>query len=171
MLNYNYIRELLNSILNTIKIENINLYYCVNKSNNDIDMYSVYVNPFIESKELNVKIENLYILTHSINGIEYKYNNLTEEEIIKLSEVLKLLDINFIKLSVPELELKKKVISKVINDSLVKVDELKSELSKLEQEMLMKDAHKKSIEISKIIKDLNTIDINYLSPDRKEIGV
>lgn len=171
MLNYNYIRELLNSILNIIKKENIKLYYCVNKSNNDIDMYSIYVNPFIESRELDVKIENLYILTHSINGIEYKYNNLTEEEILKLSEVLKLLDINFIKLSIPELELKKKVISKVITDSLTKIDELKTELIKLEQEMQMKDAHKKSIEISRIIKDLNTIDINYLSPDRKEIGV
>jgi len=166
MLNYNYVREIINTILTLDELENIKLYYSINKNNTDeLKLYTIYVNPIIDSEELNMTIENIYPLTHINEGIEYQYNNLTEEEISIISNILHLLNFKIDKVSIPELELIKKVARKTIQDSLNRVNELESEINTLEKEGLMSKAHKKSIEVIKIQKELNRIHVTCESLD------
>lgn len=105
MVNKNYIKELLLSLLNNTKNNDFSVIASSNSNNKsgEINFYTIYVYMKKSSSYLNFDIQNIYPLQHIIDGNTYIYNNLIYDEIAILQRILELLDINVSILSDTEL--------------------------------------------------------------------
>lgn len=162
MLNKEYVRDLLKNILAIRKIENVYIINSINEKVKDysVKLYTVYLNPKLQNKYLELPLENIYPFTHTIDSVEYQYNNVSEEEIKLLEEVLKLLGVNVLTMSNAELILKKKTVSKLIDDVFERIAELKEDIQTLDSENKLDEVYLKEKELEDIINDLKKININ-----------
>ncbi|NLL02127.1 MAG: hypothetical protein GX265_03815 [Mollicutes bacterium] len=159
MLNKEYVRQLVKDILSINKIENVYILNSINGNVKGTKLYTVYINVKAKSNLFDIPLENIYPFTHKIDSVEYQYNNLSEEEIKLLEEVLRLLGVNVLTISISELLLKKKVVSKVLDDVFKKIAELKEDIKILESDNKIDNVYIKEKELNSIINDLEKLNI------------
>ena len=159
MLDIKYIRQLCKEILE-INIEDIYILELPNEVKNpSIKQYTVYVNGKIKNKYIDITIENIYPLTHSIEDTVYKYDNLSEEEIKLLTEILKLLDINVSLLSNEEyIQIKGRTVDSYISLNL-KLSELEDEIKVFKESNKQELAYNKCLIYKSLISDMENLQL------------
>lgn len=134
MENKKYVQQIIKAILH-LDLEETEIIFAKNNDKNQDSnniYFTIYNNVKIKNPSIDIVIENAYPLIHTLNLVEYKYDNVLAEEVEVLRKILVLLGVNVIIITDNELNTRMSRIREkhegfknLLNDLILKAKELK----------------------------------------------